>query len=202
MFGLGIAKGLAVTLKHFVATYVDDLKYFPRRYSQEALVDRQRLDGRGLFTVEYPEQELAVPETFRFIPFLVYDEDSESPQDSLRCTACGICARVCPPQCIWIVRALDEKGKPLTCPAEFYVDIDICMNCGFCAEFCTFDSIAMDHEWKLADYEREKGHIFGMDKLMKPASYYQKIRPNDYAAYMARKAAKEAAKAARGKGES
>ena len=96
----------------------------------------------------------------------------------------------------------NEKGKPLTCPAEFYIDIDVCMNCGFCAEFCTFDSIVMDHEWKLADYEREKGHIFGMDKLMKPASYYQKIRPNDYAEYMAAKAAKEAAKAAKGKVES
>ena len=45
MFGLGIAKGLAVTLKHFVATYIDDLKYFPRRYSEEALAARQRPDG-------------------------------------------------------------------------------------------------------------------------------------------------------------
>jgi NADH-quinone oxidoreductase subunit I len=195
MFGLGIAKGLAVTLKHFVATYVDDLKYFPRRFSQESLAARQRPEGQGLFTVEYPEQELAVPEAFRFVPFLVYDEGKGSPQEAVRCTSCGICTKVCPPQCIWIVRALDEKGKPLTCPAEFYVDIDICMNCGFCAEFCPFDAIIMDHNWKLADYEREKGHIFGLDKLLKPASYYQEIRPNQYAAA-------RAAKEAKGKGES
>jgi NADH-quinone oxidoreductase subunit I len=198
MFGLGIAKGLAVTFKHFVATYVEDLKYFPRRYSQEALASRQRPEGQGLFTVEYPEQELAVPEAFRFIPFLVYEEDKESADEGLRCTSCGICAKVCPPQCIWIVRALDEKGKPLTHPAEFTIDIDVCMNCGFCAEFCPFDAIIMDHEWKLADYEREQGHIFGKDKLMKPASYYQKIRPHDYAAGRAAKEAKEA----RGKSES
>jgi NADH-quinone oxidoreductase subunit I len=195
MFGLGIAKGLAVTLKHFVATYVDDLKYFPRRYSKEALADRQRPDGSGLFTVEYPEQELAVPEAFRFVPFLVYDEGKGSAEEGLRCTSCGICAKVCPPQCIWIVRALDEKGKPCTHPAEFYIDIDICMNCGFCAEFCPFDAIVMDHEWKLADYEREKGHIFGMDKLMKSASYYQGIRPTQYATA-------KAAKEAKGKSES
>jgi NADH-quinone oxidoreductase subunit I len=198
MFGLGIAKGLAVTFKHFVATYVEDLRYFPRRYSQEALASRQRPEGQGLFTVEYPEQELAVPEAFRFIPFLVYEEDKESADEGLRCTSCGICAKVCPPQCIWIVRALDEKGKPLTHPAEFTIDIDICMNCGFCAEFCPFDAIIMDHEWKLADYEREQGHIFGKDKLMKPASYYQKIRPHDYEAGRAAKEAKEA----KGKSES
>jgi NADH-quinone oxidoreductase subunit I len=195
MFGLGIAKGLAVTLKHFVATYIDDLKYFPRRYSEEALAARQRPDGRGLFTVEYPEQELAVPENFRFIPFLVYEEGKGSAREGVRCTSCGICAKVCPPQCIWIVRALDEKGKPVTHPAEFYIDIDICMNCGFCAEFCPFDAIIMDHEWKLADYERDKGHIYDLDKLLKPASYYHEIRPAQYAAA-------KSAKEAKGKGES
>jgi NADH-quinone oxidoreductase subunit I len=182
MLGLGIVKGLAVTLKHFLATYVDDLKYFPRRYSQAAMASRQRLDGRGLFTVEYPEQELPVPENFRYIPFLTYDEGKGSAYEGVRCTACGICSKVCPPQCIWIVRATDEKGKPVTRPAEFYIDIDVCMSCGFCAEFCPFDSIAMDHNWKLADYEREEGHIFNLERLLKPASYYQQIRPAQYAA--------------------
>ena len=50
-----------------------------------------------------------------------------------RCTACGICAKVCPQQCIWIVRAKDERGKPLTRPAEFQIDTTICMNCGLFA---------------------------------------------------------------------
>ena len=66
-------------------------------------------------------------------------------------------------------------------PAEFYIDIDICMNCGFCAEFCPFDSIVMDHNWKMADYERLEGHIFDLHTLLKPASYYQQIRPVQYA---------------------
>jgi NADH-quinone oxidoreductase subunit I len=181
MFGLGIAKGLAVTLKHFVATYVDDLKCFPRRYSQEALADRQRPEGQGLFTVEYPEQELAVPEAFRFIPFLVYDEDKESADEGLRCTSCGICAKVCPPQCIWIVRGEDPVTKrPVPEPEAFFIDIDICMNCGFCAEFCPFDAIKMDHDYELADYERHVSHIYDYNKLMKSTTYYQSIRPSDY----------------------
>jgi len=182
MLGLGIVKGLAVTLKHFLATYVDDLRYFPRRYSQAAMASRQQLDGRGLFTVEYPEQELPVPENFRYVPFLTYDEGKGSAYEGIRCTACGICSKVCPPQCIWIVRATDEKGKPVTRPAEFYIDIDVCMSCGFCAEFCPFDSIVMDHDWKLADYERKAGHIFNLERLLKPASYYRQIRPAHYAA--------------------
>jgi NADH-quinone oxidoreductase subunit I len=182
MLGVGVAKGLAVTLKHFVETYLEDLKYFPRRYSEEAFELRQSVNRRGLFTVQYPEQELPVPEAFRFVPFLVYDEDKGPPSESIRCTSCGICTKVCPPQCIWIIRSTDEKGKPIPQPAEFRVDIDVCMNCGFCAEFCPFDAIVMDHEWKLADYEREVGHIYDLSKLLKPASYYRQIRPTQYAA--------------------
>jgi NADH-quinone oxidoreductase subunit I len=181
MLGFGVVKGLAVTFKHFVETYIDDLKYFPRRYSEEAMESRQSVAGRGLFTVQYPEQELPVPENFRYIPFLAYDEDKESIYDGIRCTSCGICAKVCPPQCIWIVRTKDEKGKPIPQPAEFYIDVDVCMNCGFCAEFCPFDAIIMDHEWKLADYERHEHHIFDLERLLKPAGYYKEIRPAQYA---------------------
>jgi NADH-quinone oxidoreductase subunit I len=181
MLGFGILKGLAVTFKHFVETYIDDLKYFPRRYSDEAMDYRQSVEGRGLFTVQYPEQELPVPENFRYIPFLVYDEAKESVHEGIRCTSCGICAKVCPPQCIWIVRTKDERGKPIPQPAEFYIDIDVCMNCGYCAEFCPFDAIIMDHDWKLADYDRYDGHIHDLERLLKPASYYKEIRPTQFA---------------------
>jgi len=181
MLGFGLVKGLAVTLKHFVETYIDDLKYFPHRYSQDAMEHRQDVTGRGLFTVQYPEQELPVPENFRYVPFLVYDEDKPSVYEGIRCTSCGICAKVCPPQCIWIVRTTDEKGKPIPQPAEFYIDIDICMNCGYCAEFCPFDAIVMDHDWKLADYERYDGHIHDLNKLLKPTSYYKQIHPSHFA---------------------
>jgi NADH-quinone oxidoreductase subunit I len=181
MLGFGILKGLAVTLRHFVETYVDDLKYFPHRYSDEAMERRQSVSGGGIFTVQYPEQELEHKEEFRYIPFLVYDEDKASVHEGIRCTSCGICAKVCPPQCIWIVRTTDEKGKPIPQPAEFYIDIDVCMNCGFCAEFCPFDAIIMDHDWKLANYERFESHIFDLQTLLKPASYYKDIRPTQYA---------------------
>jgi NADH-quinone oxidoreductase subunit I len=181
MLGFGVIKGLAVTFKHFVETYIDDLKYFPHRYSEEAMESRQSLNGRGIFTVQYPEQELTHPETFRYIPFLVFDEDKVSVYDGIRCTSCGICAKVCPPQCIWIVRTNDADGRPIPQPAEFNIDIDVCMNCGYCAEFCPFDAIIMDHNWKLVDYDRFDGHIHDLQRLLKPASYYQQIRPIQYA---------------------
>lgn len=190
MLGIGVLKGLGVTLKRFINTYVDDIRYlyFPSSAtSQQAFARRQGPEGRGLFTVEYPEMKLQTPENFRFLPFLITDyevpqTDPDFDRDKWlemnRCTSCGICSKVCPPQCIWIVRTDDpETGKPIPQPAEFYIDTDICMNCGYCAEFCPFDAIKMDHDFELADYNRYDDHVHNLERLLKPASYYASIRP-------------------------
>ncbi len=79
-------------------------------------------------------------------------------------------------------------------PAEFYIDADICMNCGFCAEYCPFDAIIMDHNYEIASYQR---NVFNMEQLLKPASYYQSIRPINYQRNADERKAKEAAKAAK-----
>ena len=71
------------------------------------------------------------------------------------------------------------------------------MNCGFCAEYCPFDAIKMDHNYELSVYDRKASNIFDKEKLLKPLSYYESIRPlNSYREEEARKEA-EAIKAAR-----
>jgi NADH-quinone oxidoreductase subunit I len=201
MYGKGILKGLSVTLKRFWETYLDDIVWLVRgkkRYNtEEGIKHRSSKDARGIFTVQYPEEKLIIPEEFRYLPFLVYDE-KEGGEQEVRCTSCGICAKVCPPQCIWIVRTNHpETGKPIPVPAEFYVDADICMNCGFCAEYCPFDAIKMDHDFEIASYGR---NVLNMQQLLKPASYYEKIRPTNAARENEERRAKEAAKAAKAAG--
>ncbi len=199
VLGTGILKGLGVTLKHFVESFVDDARWLGRRRyrNDEALRVRQSAKGRGVFTVQYPEEKLPVPEEFRFIPFLVYEEGPEG-EKVHRCTSCGICSRVCPPQCIWIQRSNHpETGRPIPEPTEFFIDVDICMNCGFCAEYCPFDAIKMDHEYELASFDRHRYHIFNKERLSRPVSYYASIRPVNHAREEAARAEKEAAKAAR-----
>src|SRR5450756_1576797 len=131
MVGKGILKSLSVSLKRFAETYLDDLSWLGKRYrTDKGIAHRGSKDARGIFTVQYPEEKIPVPEEFRFVPFLVYDEGPNG-EKPLRCTSCGICAKVCPPQCIWIVRSTDPAtGRPIPDPAEFYIDADICMNCG------------------------------------------------------------------------
>jgi len=196
MYGKGILKGLSVTWKRFWDTYTEDISWMlsgkKRYFTEEGIRHRASKNTKGIFTVQYPEEQLIQPEEFRYIPFLVYNEGEEGEKEIL-CTSCGICAKVCPPQCIWIVRSNDPNtGRPIPEPTEFYIDADICMNCGFCAEYCPFDAIKMDHDFDIASYDR---NVYGMEKLLKPASYYESIRPENYAREEEARKAKEAAKA-------
>ncbi|HEX6034355.1 MAG TPA: 4Fe-4S binding protein [Anaerolineales bacterium] len=198
MYGKGILKGLSVTWKRFWDTYIDDIAWLlrgkKRYHSEEGIKHRSSKDTKGIFTIQYPEERLIAPEEMRFVPFLVYDEKPDGTREQ-RCTSCGICAKVCPPQCIWIVRSNDPNtGRPIPEPTEFYIDVDICMNCGFCAEYCPFDAIIMDHDFELASHGRS---VYNMEKLLKPAEYYKSIRPQQYERNEAERQAKEAAKAAK-----
>jgi NADH-quinone oxidoreductase subunit I len=198
MDGMGIVKGLGVTLKRFIETYLDDIQWLGKRYyTKEGVARRMSTDSRGIFTIQYPEEKLVTPEEFRYIPFLLYEEGPNGERKE-RCTSCGICAKVCPPQCIWIVRTTDPNtGRPVPEPKEFYIDVDICMNCGLCAEYCPFDAIKMDHDFEISVYDRHAKDIYDKEKLMRPVSYYASIRPANYEREEAARREAEAAKAAR-----
>jgi NADH-quinone oxidoreductase subunit I len=180
MYGRGILKSLVVTFNRFWDTYLDDLRWGKKRYhTEEGIAYRMSKDARGIFTIQYPEEKMPVPEEFRFVPFLVYDLDEEG-EKKYRCTSCGICSKVCPPQCIWIERGIHPKtGRPVPDPAEFYIDIDLCMNCGLCSEFCPFNAIKMDHDYEISVYNRLQNNMLNKDQLGKPLSYYASIRPSN-----------------------
>jgi NADH-quinone oxidoreductase subunit I len=171
--GVGVVKTLAIALGQFVMTYVADVR---------AWIDRLRgvpassTYHSGALTIRYPYERPAIPETYRNTPFLIIDAETSR----LRCIACGVCAQICPVQCIWIERATDpETGRPRRHPVSFYVDVSLCMACGMCAEFCPFEAIKMDHAYELACYQRP-GFVSARD-LAKPEAYDMEIHRSDYA---------------------
>ncbi len=190
MFGTGLLKGLGITLKHFTDTFADDRRKEPARYEGSIQIDDRRrvidqpITQEGLLTIQYPEERRLLPERFRYIPMLIWD--TEVGED--RCTACGICAKVCPPQCIWIVRDMDDNGKPVTRPAEFYIDVAVCMSCSFCTEFCPFDAIKMNHDYELAVYDRYPQLVYDKAELTVPLEYYAALWPSQFAEEQARRA--------------
>ena len=174
IFGWGVFKGMMVTLKNFLTSYF------------------RKPDEGGIFTVQYPEEREKVIENFRNFPFLVYDGSPEK----IRCVACGICERECPPKCIHIEMEIDAAGKPARRPAVFDIDYGLCMNCGICEEVCPFDSIFMDHAFEVTASERIEGLVRHKEALAKSNEYFQKVRPSLASAIDAkRKAAEEKKKA-------
>jgi len=175
LFGWGVFKGMMVTLKNFLTSYY-----------------RKPGEG-GIFTVQYPEEREKMAENFRNFPFLVYDGTPEK----IRCVACGICERECPPKCIHIIMEMNAAGKPARKPSVFDIDLGLCMNCGICEDVCPFDSIFMDQIFEVTASERVEGLVLPKEKLLKPNEYFQKIRPTAASVIdQKRKAAEEKKKAA------
>ena len=161
---IGVLRGMGITFKNFVASY-----FRPRQPEQ--------MTSGGMITIQYPEERLAEKERYRNFPFLIYD----GTPDNLRCVSCDICAKECPPKCIYIVREFDKDGKPLKRPKIFDIDFTVCMNCGICEEACPFDAIFMDHEFEIGGAERQQSLVHHRDQLLKPAAHFAKIRPTDHA---------------------
>ena len=189
-YGKGLLVGFSITMRHFVDSFLRDFqagKGFKRRgggttfldfWKRPALGDepiiRQDAATEGLFTVEYPDERLPLFERSRVLPVLIYDEED----GNIRCTSCHICAKVCPPQCIWMSQAKGPNGKVVPLPAEFFIDMDVCMNCGLCAEYCPFDAIKMDQNFEQSNYERHQTHIFSLEDLLVWSEYYAKSHPD------------------------
>jgi len=175
MLGSGLLQGLAVTAKNFVGSFHD-----PAR----------------LTTTEYPEVRTKLPENYRNFPFLV-SENAEDPMGTLRCVACQICEKECPPQCILIEKSKDKKpdaaGKLQLYPAVFDIDISVCMSCQICVEVCPFDAIKMDQVFEIATGERFNALLLDRHGLAKPNSYYHQIHPAEAAEVDARLAAERQA---------
>src|SRR5262245_23667351 len=182
MLGVGIIKGMAETARNFVGSYVA----------------KERLT-----TVQYPEERLPQKEAARNFPFLIYD--GNDPHAGLRCVACQICEKECPPQCIYIIKSKDRKpdyvGKPQFYPAVFDIDVSVCMSCQICVEVCPFEAIKMDTEFELSTDNRFGGLLQNREQLSKSNGYYHQIHPTEATEVDARLAAEKAKVEAKAKAD-
>lgn len=156
MLGEGIIKGMAETARNFIGSYHDSSR---------------------LTTVEFPEEKVPAKENARNFPFLVFD--GEDPMKGLRCVACQICEKECPPKCIYIIKDTAKKpdyiGKLQFQPKTFDIDISVCMSCQICVEVCPFEAIKMDTDFELSNADRFGGLLLNKHQLAKSNDYYHKI---------------------------
>ena len=134
-----LLRGMGITLKHFF------INFFTRR---------------EIVTVKYPEEKVVHPERYRGLHRLMKREDG-----SVRCTACMMCATICPANCIHIEAAESPWDDREKYPAKFEIDELRCIFCGMCEEACPVDAIELTTEYDIVGLSRQE-MVFDKEKLL------------------------------------
>ncbi len=103
---------------------------------------RYGIDPREEVTLQYPEERWEMPERYR--GFLN--------NDIKLCTACTLCVKMCPMDCITLesVRGADKKLVLVS----YDINIGRCMYCGLCVEACPTKSLKHTGGYEKASLER------------------------------------------------
>jgi len=138
-------KGLSLTIRHFFAPNgkrevlsASDNNYF------------KQLE-KGTNTIQYPRQELPIPEVGRYQLDVEMDD----------CIVCDLCAKICPVSCIDIeaIKATEAIGQTSDgttkrlYAAKFDIDMAKCMYCGLCTIVCPTECIVMTNQYDKTVFE-------------------------------------------------
>jgi NADH-quinone oxidoreductase subunit I len=93
-------------------------------------------------TIQYPKERRHIAPGFRGQHALAKS------QGKAKCVGCGLCATICPSQCISIARAKGQVEK-------YEVDILRCIYCGFCVEACPYGAIVLTENYEYSAYRKE-----------------------------------------------
>jgi len=151
-----LAEGIASVRKGLSLTYQHQRKRGTRRSPQAISEPGYFTDqpSRGQVTIQYPQEQLPVPDTGRYRLYM------ETPD----CIGCDQCARICPVDCITIekVKAVDELPPAADgTKVKFYLptfDIDMakCCYCGLCTVVCPTECLIMTKSYEFSTPNREE----------------------------------------------
>ena len=162
MYGLGLAKGLTITMKNMLLPSRMFTKHqYPDR--KIGVIGLAKLAGtnpvayvikqpqkamRAMLGLESVADRMPLHSRFRGEEFSWYED---------RCTGCASCAKYCPLGIIRIIthpseKAMDEGDKYVL--DVFDIDMGRCMFCGLCVEACPYDAIHMGSGFEEGKYSR------------------------------------------------
>ena len=119
----------------------------------KSLITGMRITAREaakpIITVPYPHETLPMPARFRGHIQLVLDPESGRP----RCTACTLCAKACPSNCIDL-DGLKREGDKKKSVSKYMLDFTKCSLCGSCVEVCPSDAIEFSKQYNVVSLSR------------------------------------------------
>ncbi|MCH2309467.1 MAG: 4Fe-4S binding protein [SAR202 cluster bacterium] len=184
MYGLGLIKGLGITMKNLV---IPSRQFNVYQYPNKRATpwDLAKINNSKPFTyiAKNPlttiksfvglvnvEEKLPQHPNFRGEEFAWYDN---------RCTGCASCAKYCPLGIIKIVTGTSgvnsQEGQSYDLEV-FDIDIGRCMFCGLCVEACPYDALHMGSGFEEAQYQRSN-LVIDINKLKsaekKPSTWFR-----------------------------
>jgi NADH-quinone oxidoreductase subunit I len=137
-------KGLTLTIGHLFASN-------SKRKITPVSNDNYFKNLEGTNTIQYPKQQLPVPEVGRYQLEVEIDD----------CIVCDLCAKICPVDCIDIeaIKATEVIGqtsdgsKKMLYAAKFDIDMAKCMYCGLCTIVCPTECIIMTNQYDKSVFE-------------------------------------------------
>ena len=129
-------------------------------------------------TVQYPHETLKMPERFRGHVKLILDPAT----GKSRCTACNLCVRACPSDCI-VVDGAKKDGEKKKSVTEYVLDFTTCSLCGSCVEACPSDAIEYSKDYNVVGLHREDfSHMDLVKKLEGESKVWAATHPEAAAA--------------------
>lgn len=110
-------------------------------------------------TVMYPFEKKEPKLGFRGLHALATKDDG-----SIRCVGCGLCAAICPSQCISIFTSEGSGHEKVV--DRYEVDTLRCLFCGLCVEACPYKAIVLTDIYEYSGYTKEE-FIYTKERLVK-----------------------------------
>jgi NADH-quinone oxidoreductase subunit I len=129
--------------------------------------------SKPIITVQYPHETLKMPDRFRGHVKLILDPVT----GKSRCTACNLCVRACPSDCIE-VEGMKREGEKKKSVTEYKLDFTTCSLCGSCVEACPSDAIEYSKQYNVVSTNRDDfSQIDVMKNLEAEATEWRKTHP-------------------------
>ena len=99
-----------------------------------------------------------------------------------KCVGCGLCAAMCPSQCIYIYTSEGDDHEKVV--DRYEIEVLRCVFCGLCVEACPYGALALTDHYEYCGYNREEFYytkemlLENWDKYMagdKGIEYFEKF---------------------------
>src|ERR1700744_4017963 len=173
-------KGLSITVGHLFASN-------SKRKITPVSNDNYFKNLEGTNTIQYPKQELPIPEVGRYQLDVEIDD----------CIVCDLCAKICPVDCIDIEQIKSTElightsdGSPKRLyAAKFDIDMAKCMYCGLCTIVCPTECIIMTNQYDKSVFELSNLNYEFSDMSPEQAAEKRQLLENQLAERQAAKLA-------------